>query len=79
MPCRVDICDRCREYNCICHTPEGKLEMARRDRAVKFDFEGALCDVLSLIEQRAPAILSLVDTKVLAAWRAHQRRERKKL
>jgi hypothetical protein len=85
MACRVDVypCDVCGGSDnqlCNCHKlsrSERDERIGRRRRALVFDYEGALCDVLALVEKRAPATLALVDAKVIKEWRAHQKREKK--
>lgn len=66
MPC-MDSCYTCGENPCKCA------------EADKFDYEGALCDVLSLIEAHAPKLLKKVDKMVLAQWQIHSEEEREKI
>lgn len=68
MPCRVDICQRCNDYHCKCGQPEFEARF-------QFDFEGALCDVLSLLEEESPKLLKKVDPKTLERWKAHETEE----
>lgn len=77
MPCVVDICGRCRQYDCQCRQPEYEARRRRSKRAIAYDYEGALCDVLTLVEKQAPTLLDGVDPKILAAWREHQARDAK--
>jgi hypothetical protein len=44
-----------------------------------FDVEGALCDVLSTIEDRYPHLLRDVDACVIHWWQTHEKLEQKKI
>lgn len=40
-----------------------------------FDYEGALCDVLKLLEEKNPELLKFVDPETIKAWHGHAARE----
>lgn len=78
MACRVDVCEVCGgdgRGECCC---AGGYQAARQRalRAARFDYEGALCDVLTLIAKRCPATLKLVDVETKAKWLEHRKAER---
>lgn len=75
MPCRVDVCEYCHRSPCEC-VMRGPEQAKRMARAAVFDYEGALCDVLTLVEKRAPGTLKLVDPNTLAKWAEHRKAER---
>lgn len=84
MPCRVDVCVRCGEYECPglmdssrCIYPGGKAAKATPKN--QFDTAGALCDVLCLLEEKFPDALKVVDTKTLSWWHAHEQQESDKI
>lgn len=95
MPCRVDICPKCNEYDCggfsggECRYPNGKQKSAQVEEykykpspkppAKLFDTSGALCDVLSLLEDKSPELLKSVDKKTLKWWKAHEKKELEKI
>lgn len=72
MPCRVDICGRCNEYNCKCGEPDFEKWFA-------FDHEGAMCDVLTMIENEDPTLLRKVDPKTIEWWRRHESTEKDRI
>lgn len=72
MPCRTDVCNRCHDYNCKCGNPSFEAKFS-------FDYEGALCDVLTLIEERAPHIMSDVDPATVKMWKMHESEEKEQI
>lgn len=86
MPCRVDICPRCNEYDCggfgggTCRYPNGKpKDKAPALPKESFDTSGALCDVLSLLEDKFPDVLVQVDPKTRNWWKKHTKQEKDKI
>jgi hypothetical protein len=79
MPCRVDLCAKCGEYDCPgfggsqCIFPNGKKESIRT-----LDTDGALCDVLSMLEEKFPDAMCSLDRKTLAWWKQHEKSEESK-
>jgi hypothetical protein len=43
--------------------------------AIPFDIAGALCDVLSILEENSSINLLLIDVKTIEWWRAHEKSE----
>lgn len=75
MPCRDDYpCDQCHQYPCVCDDPHYQ-------KWGHFDFEGALCDVLSMLETSPGGQVQLtrVDKKVLEWWSDHEEREKDRI
>lgn len=72
MPCRDDACSRCRRLPCICGDKSFEQKF-------QFDYEGALCDLMSLIEERAPTIMSDVDPATVKIWKLHEKEEVEKI
>lgn len=68
MPCRVDVCDSCHEFYCICGTPYGK----NRKTLKRFDWEGALCDTLSMLRDEHPKAFADVEHEVFKMFELHQ-------
>lgn len=88
MPCRVDICPRCNEYDCggfagACRYPNGKpkdtVVVSKSAPKDSFDTSGALCDVLSLLEDKFPDVLVAVDPKTRNWWKKHTKLEKDKI
>lgn len=79
MPCRCDTCPGCGGFDkCICGTPElleRRLFQSKRDTLNRFDWEGACCDLLTLLKTRRSRLLKDVDKKVLQMWARHQELE----
>lgn len=80
MPCRVDLCSICGEYECPgfsggkCIYPNGKKE------AIKIlDTDGALCDVLTMLEEKFPDAMCNLDRLTLAWWKQHEKAEQSKI
>lgn len=75
MPCRTDpLCDYCLGFPCNC----GKT------KDPSFDVEGALCDVLELIQNKANQsgdfdIFERIDPKTICWWDAHSKNEEEKI
>lgn len=115
MPCRVDLCPHCADYNCpgfdggACinagKKPIAKLAPASSGHKVicstcniaacggymegvlcdtqkahdAFDTSGALCDLLTMLEDKHPHAYGRVDKKTLEWWEYHQRNEQDKI
>lgn len=72
MPCRTDTCPRCCEYICKCNDPNFKKTRG-------FDVAGALCDVLTLLEDKHPNVFYELDEKTHDWWRAHEDSEKERV
>lgn len=85
MPCRTEICTRCNEYDCPgafgdkCIYPDGKTKKTIIPTPIPFDTAGALCDVLSLLEDKWGSVLATVDKETLRWWRQHEKNEQEKI
>lgn len=80
MPCRVELCSNCGEYECPafggvskCIYPDGKKEAIKT-----LDTNGALCDVLTMLEEKFPDAMCSLDRKTLAWWKQHEKAEESK-
>lgn len=69
MPCR-DECHICNQFPCVCARvyPRSKSNPS-------FDVEGALCDVLALLEEKHVATFYEIDERIHDWWRAHEKKE----
>lgn len=72
MPCRTDNCPNCNQYMCVCNDPHFKKWNG-------FDVEGALCDVLTLLEEKHIVAFYDVDPKVHDWWRDHESKEEERI
>jgi hypothetical protein len=77
MPCRVDTCPGCgRADVCECSL---ELKKFNESKGTSFDVEGALCDLLTLIENEPKDYFSHIDPKTLKWWKSHEKREENKI
>lgn len=90
MPCRVDTCARCGDFYCPgdyvngngCtwrDAPKPSPEPTSTPPVSKFDTSGALCDVLSLLEEKFPKAFKALDKRTIAWWRKHEKQEQEKI
>lgn len=86
MPCRVDLCPICEDYNCpgflggncINGKKPPKTESVNISIKPSFDTSGALCDLLSLLEYRHPNVFLEVDPATIHWWKEHEQGEKDK-
>ena len=53
----------------------GQLPPANKQNSSGFNVSGALCDVLTLIEDNNPKLMSKVDEATKLWWKSHETRE----
>lgn len=72
MPCRdyYASCSCCKEDPCVCH------ELGCKPA---FDVEGALCDVLTLLEEKHTVAYYEIDTAIHDWWHAHEGKEKERI
>lgn len=88
MGCRSDYPDHCFCGSCSgCRARSGGYGIASTQAPVMtvqapvvnpFDYEGALCDVLTYLESYHPDILPSLDPKTIQVWKLHEAKEAEK-
>ena len=83
MPCRTECCYVCFgtalcSY-CVCHGGTGVFPREKASKIVNksIDLEGALCDVLTILDQEN--LLDEVDEDVINWWEKHTKEEEEKI
>lgn len=83
MPCRVEMCPKCDQYDCAGFNPgaqcayNGKKPSTTSSKG--FDVEGALCDVLTLLEDKHVMAFYDLDVKTVDWWRDHEDKEAERI
>lgn len=75
MPCLSD-CPDCNrnQFDCRCYK-----SASLKDKKSAFNITGALCDVLSLVQEKSALVFREIDPEIIKWWNTHTKNEEDKI